>query len=84
MTLKHAPKKFEVRPKRPSVVRKRPAHEEERGAEAAPEDFHFSKMTDHRDVKVHSVIDVHLWNRAEWTGAAYGVADPKAPPFSTF
>jgi hypothetical protein len=78
---KHAPKKFEVRPKRPSVVRKRPAREEERGAEAAPEDFHFSKMTDHRDVKVHSVIDVHLWNRAEWTGAAYGLADPKAPPF---
>lgn len=78
---KHSPKKFEARPNRPSVIRERPALEEEKDGEAASEAFHFSKMTDHRDVKVCSVIDVHLWNRAEWTGAAYGVAHPKAPPF---
>jgi hypothetical protein len=78
---KHSPKKFEARPNRPSVVRERPARKEPREGDAASEDFHFSKMTDHREVKVHSVIDVHLWNRAEWTGAAYGVAHPKAPPF---
>jgi hypothetical protein len=78
---KHSPTKFEARPNRPSVVRERPAIKEAREGEAATEEFHFSKMTDHRDVKVHSVIDVHLWNRAEWTGAAYGVAHPNAPPF---
>lgn len=78
---KHPPKKFEARPNRPSVVRERPTLEEAKKGETASEDFHFSKITDHRDVKVLSVIDVHLWNRAEWTGAAYGVAHPKAPPF---
>lgn len=78
---KHLPKKFDARPNRPSVVRERPALKEAREGEATSEDFRFSKMTDHRDVKVHSVIDVHLWNRAEWMGAAYGVAHPKAPPF---
>lgn len=78
---KHSPKKVEARPNRPTVVRERPANKESMEGDRAPEDFHFSKMTDHRNVKVHSVIDVHLWNRAEWTGAAYGVAHPKEPPF---
>lgn len=78
---RHSPSKFEARPNRPLVVRERPALEEARTAEATSDDFHLSKMTDHRAVKVHSVIDVHLWNRAEWSGAAYGTTDPKAPPF---
>lgn len=78
---KHSPKRFEARPNRPSVVRERPALKEPKKENAASGDFYFSKMTDHRDVKVHSVIDVHLWNRAEWTGTAYGVAHPKMPPF---
>jgi hypothetical protein len=78
---KHLPSKFEARPNRPTVVRELATLEEQRKVKATSEDFHFSKMTDHRSVKVHSVIDVHLWNRAEWTGAAYGVADPTAPPF---
>jgi hypothetical protein len=78
---KHSPTKFEARPNRPSVVRKLPALKDGEERDEAPEDFDFSKMTNHRDVKVHSVIDVHLWNRAEWTGAAYGVAHPNAPPF---
>lgn len=78
---KHSPSKFEARPNRPVVVRERPAREEARKRESTTQDFHILKMNDHRVVKVHSVIDVHLWNRAEWTGAAYGVADPTAPPF---
>lgn len=41
----------------------------------------FPKLTDHRDVKVRSVIDIHLWDRAGWIGAAYGRVNPKAPPF---
>ncbi len=39
------------------------------------------KTNDHRDLKVHSVIDVQLWDQAQWMGAAYGVLDPAAPPF---
>lgn len=79
---KHSPKRFEARPDRPAVDREippgkksTPAKDERRDKPAFP------KLTDHRDVKVHSVIDGHLWDRAGWTGAAYGVVSPKAPPF---
>lgn len=78
---KYSPKRFEARPNRPSVVRERPAIKEARKGSSASENFHFSELTDHRDMRVHSVIDVHLWNRAEWMGTAYGVAHPKMPPF---
>jgi len=59
-------------------MRERPARKEPGRGSAASRDFRLSKMTDHREVKVHSVIDVHVWDRAEWTGAAYGVAHPEA------
>lgn len=78
---KHSPKKFQPRPNRPAVIREQPARKEEKDGDAASEESQFAKMTDHRDVTVRSVIDVHLWDRAGWTGAAYGMADPKAPPF---
>lgn len=78
---KHSSKKFAAQPNRPSIVREKPARKEKKEAAASSADFHLSEMTDHREVKVHSVIDVHLWNRAKWTGAAYGVTHPKAPPF---
>lgn len=78
---KHSPTKFDARLNRPSVVRELPALKGTSETGEAPKDFDFSKMTSHSDVKVHSVIDVHLWNRAEWTGAAYGVEHPNAPPF---
>ena len=79
---KHSPKKFEGRPGRPTVVRERPAPEKKKKeVRATSEDTKIPKMTDHRDVKVHSVIDVHLWSRATWTGAAYGQTQPNAPPF---
>lgn len=78
---KHSPKKFEALLNRPSVVRELPALKETSEKDEVPEAFDFSKTTSHSDVKVHSVIDLHLWNRAEWTGAAYGVMHPSAPPF---
>ncbi|MDO8768669.1 MAG: hypothetical protein Q7K57_08195 [Burkholderiaceae bacterium] len=79
---KHSPKRFEIRSTRPAVDRERPSSDKAvkvRGKDREERDF--PKMTDHRDVKVHSVIDVHLWDRACWTGTAYGVVNPKAPPF---
>ncbi|WP_214348337.1 hypothetical protein [Pseudomonas congelans] len=79
---KHALKTFEATSGRPQVRRdpmaakaglqpEKPIHNE-----AEP-----PKFTDHRSVTVRSVIDVHLWNRAGWTGVAYGALHPEAPPF---
>lgn len=79
---KHSPKRFEARPDRPKVDRETPPSRVPTPAKDEPRDKpDFPKITDHRDVKVHSVIDVHLWDRAGWMGAAYGVVHPKAPPF---
>jgi len=38
-------------------------------------------VLDHRDMRVRSVIDVHLWDRANWIGAAYCDVGPHAPPW---
>jgi hypothetical protein len=35
---------------------------------------------DHRDIGVLSIIDLHLWNRAGWTGAAFADGGPPHPP----
>lgn len=77
-----SPKRFEQRPDRPTVnhlsnpVKSTTSSWGERLDETIP-----PKLTDHRDIKVHSVIDTHLWDRAGWIGAAYGVMNPRAPPF---
>lgn len=79
---KHSPKRFNARPDRPAVDRESPPSMTSTQAKDEHRDKpDYPKMTDHRDVKVHSIIDVHLWDRAGWMGAAYGVVDPKAPPF---
>ena len=79
---KHSRKRFEARPDRPKVDRETPPSRAPTPAKDEPRDKpDFPKITDHRDVKVHSVIDVHLWDRAGWMGAAYGIVHPKAPPF---
>lgn len=78
----YSPKRYDARPDRPMVNRECPPSMTPTPAGDELRDRpDFPRMTDHRDVKVHSVIDVHLWDRAGWTGAAYGIVDPKAPPF---
>lgn len=37
-------------------------------------------IRDHRDLGVRSIIDVHLWDRAGWTGAAFAHWGPSYPP----
>lgn len=79
---KHSPKRYEAKPDRPTVHPVSPSKEaaglcRERGLE----DAKGSWLSDHRQVKVRSVIDVHLWDRAMWSGAAYGRLHPAAPPF---
>lgn len=38
------------------------------------------RPTDHRDVEVRSIIDLHLWNRAGWHGTAFVDRGPSLPP----
>jgi hypothetical protein len=74
-------KSYNALPDRPHIQRKAPSPSRKRPGDDVREASEFPKMTDHRDVRVRSVIDVHLWNSANWTGAGYGVLDPSLPPF---
>ncbi|CDF95899.1 FIG00594786: hypothetical protein [Pseudomonas sp. SHC52] len=79
---KRSPKRFEAKLERPQVRREpRPAQEETQAKDEILDEREFPTLTDHRNVKVRSVIDVHLWDRAGWMGIAYGVVNPMAPPF---
>jgi hypothetical protein len=78
----YSPEQYDAKPDRPRVHRKCPPSPARASASEAPSDrVGLSKITDHRNVKVHSIIDVRLWERAGWAGAAYGTLDPRAPPF---
>lgn len=80
--VKYSPKQFVLRPDRPLVVPDAPSIVRATQAEKTSCDGSSKPMTtDHRELKVHSVIDAHLWDRAGWTGAAYGVLAPHLPPF---
>jgi hypothetical protein len=88
---KHAPKDYAIRADRPTVVPLAPQtiastetdNEQSKGQSDGdlPQVESLPMVTDHSDVQVHSVIDVHLWNRAGWSGTAYGSFGPAAPPF---
>lgn len=78
----HSPERYDVLPTRPRIVRSATAMRRgesqkrgEDGSSARP------AAHDHRDMRVRSVIDVHLWDRAKWIGAAYGDMGPIAPPW---
>lgn len=42
------------------------------------------KITDHRSVKIHSVIDIHAWDQAKWRGTAYAQYGINQPPCMAF
>ncbi len=72
--------KFERR-KRPSIAMLpldgRPTHEPKKPREIKNE----RPLADgHKQVKVHSVIDVHVWDQAKWRGAGYLRFDLEYPP----
>lgn len=79
---KHSPKSYDVLETRPRIVRSASAmrrNESEAGdydGSSEPPTVH-----DHRDMRVRSVIDLHLWDRAKWIGAAYGDVGPHAAPW---
>lgn len=79
---RHSPERYDVLPTRPRIVRSATAmrrgdsqKDDEEGSSECP------AVHDHRDMRVRSVIDVHLWDRANWIGAAYGDVGPYAPPW---
>jgi hypothetical protein len=79
---RHSPERYDVLPTRPRIVRSATAmrrSESQKGDEVGSSDR--PAVHDHRDMRVRSVIDVHLWDRAKWLGAAYGDVGPHAPPW---
>lgn len=79
---RHSPERYDVLPTKPRIVRSATAmrrgesqKDDEEGSSDCP------TVHDHRDMRVRSVIDVHLWDRAKWIGAAYGDVGPHAPPW---
>ena len=72
---------FSLEPSRPSISRRvpDPAESDDRHTVGGDENRRF-RPNDHRDLAVRSVIDVHLWNRAGWTGAAFADWGPPHPP----
>lgn len=72
---------FTLEPSRP-VISRRPLSpaEDDNGHAAAGGRSASLPPNDHRDLGVRSVIDVHLWNRAGWTGTAFAHWGPSYPP----
>lgn len=76
---------YELRPNRPSVTVMpigAPDNREEADVERASDNPPMPK--DHRAYSVHSIIDIHAWNKANWRGVAYADYGPPYPPRMAF
>lgn len=71
---------FPLESTRPSISRRALGSAEDDDDAAADDRRSPSLPKDHRDLGVRSVIDLHLWNRAGWTGAAFADWGPAYPP----
>ena len=71
---------FSLEPSRPNIRRRALGSSEEDEDAAADDRRNPSWPKDHRDLSVRSVIDLHLWNRAGWTGVAFADWGPSFPP----
>lgn len=71
---------FSLKPSRPSIRRRALGSSEEDEDVIAADRYNLSQPKDHRDLSVRSVIDLHLWNRAGWKGAAFADWGPPYPP----
>lgn len=71
---------FPLESTRPSISRRALGSAEDDDDAAADDRPSPSLPKDHRDLGVRSVIDLHLWNRAGWTGAAFADWGPAYPP----
>jgi len=80
---KLAEKSFAIQPLRPNIVRRKlePLEDVEEKMDAPAGDRKGPALSkDHRDLSVRSIIDIHLWNRAGWTGTAFADWGPPYPP----
>lgn len=72
---------FTLEPSRPVITRRslEIVEDQESRSTAGKRSAPFP-TSDHRDFGVRSVIDVHLWNQAGWTGTAFTHWGPSYPP----
>jgi len=72
---------FPLGPSRPNIAPGRPEaprlNAEVNAGAAHPPTF---RRSDHRDFPIRSIIDVHLWDRAKWTGTAFADWGTPYPP----
>jgi hypothetical protein len=75
---------FALQSSRPNIVRRKLKPREDGNGEKVKPGGNLGQLfplKDHRDLSVRSVIDIHLWDRAGWTGTAFadwGVSYPPA------
>lgn len=74
-----ATSEFTLEPSRPVISRRAldPVAADNSAADGRSAPF---SPNDHRDLGVRSVIDIHLWNRAGWSGTAFADWGPSNPP----
>ncbi|NCT81674.1 MAG: tetratricopeptide repeat protein [Comamonadaceae bacterium] len=79
---RHSPTRYELLPNRPHITRSKtaPRHDVP-SQDPSSGDSGVAATRVHRDMRVKSVIDVHLWDRAGWIGAAYGSMGPDDMPW---
>lgn len=72
---------FSLESSRPVIIRRQlgPAEDEGESPTGNGRNTRFP-TNDHRDLGVRSVIDVHLWDQAGWTGTAFAHWGPPYPP----
>lgn len=73
---------FTVQPSRPNIVRCRikPQKDAKEVSDNPTGKLGKFPSNDHRDLRVRSIIDIHLWDRAGWTGTAFAEWRPPYPP----
>jgi hypothetical protein len=76
-------KTFSLRPLRPKIIRSKLKPREDEMEEKDHPAGNLGNLIpskDHRDLTIRSIIDIHLWDRAGWTGTAFADWGPPYPP----
>jgi hypothetical protein len=79
---KFSSKKYTVEPSRPRIIRQTPPLGSQGNEAPEANNVAGSRVLpkDHRAFDVRSVIDVHLWDRAGWSGTAFADYGRQIPP----
>ncbi len=74
---------FSLQPLHPKIVRRKLKSREDEREEKEQPAVNIGNLIpsrDHRDLTVHSIIDIHLWDRAGWSGTAFADWGAPYPP----